>query len=135
MKRLLGAAVMSLSVLLVPTAVTHAAGPPPPDCVPEGNLCIQNYSAQYTDANGYTISAQWTVDRNSGNIESVSPSISPSANYPCGPDYTPTDPNYAPYPGPVTVYYIEPGSSATINLELYNSGTHYGSTGTAGQYC
>jgi hypothetical protein len=128
MKRLLGAAVMSLSVLLVPTAVTHAAGPPPPDCVPEGNLCIQNYSAQYTDANGYTISAQWTVDRNSGNIESVSPSLSPAS--PCGAYYSPSNPNTSPYQGPVTVWYIEPGSTATISIELYNNGSAYGSSGT-----
>jgi hypothetical protein len=110
-----------------------AAGPPSPDCIPDGNYCYVNYSASYAGA-GATVSATWSVDVASHKIIGVYPSASPNIGFAIcdGPSYAPSNPNTSPITGPVTVSYtdeIQSGGSANeVDLTLYNNGSHAGSS-------
>lgn len=131
MKRLIVAAVTIFSMFAVPAAATHAGGPPPP-CEPEGNYCVVQHSGSWTDTvNHVTISATWLTDANTGDIVSMTPSLSPTDS--CGPYWSPSNPNEVPYTGPIEVYYEEyPGTNDIITLTANAGGTSSGNVQGSG---
>jgi hypothetical protein len=107
MKRVLVSALLGFLLFAVPgvpalSITANASGPPPPACIPDGNMCIDVYNAQYTDAQGATLQVTWDVDRNSDTVVSVSSSITPpgGANA-CNQTVSPPPPNS----GPIFVSY------------------------------
>jgi len=123
MKQLFKSALLGVSLLImvVPGAAARAASLPQPNCVPsgDGTQCLLVYHATYTDADGVTETADWEVDRYSGNIVYVNSGLSVS--------YIKLYQNgIIPSLGPISEAYEYNwyGSCHTIQLTLQNSGTY-----------
>jgi hypothetical protein len=112
-------------MLVAPVTPAGAAGPPPPACTPDGNGgCYLFYSATVTDSStGASDTVQWDVNVNTGEIESVTPSLYLPSGY-TGATYFQLE--ATPSPGPIDGWWEYHDSSQachTIGIRVYSSGT------------